>query len=333
MKIKKIFITGGTGQLGANLIVQLLKQKYKIKVLYRKNSFHPFLKNKKFEVVYADLLDKQSLIKALSGCDTVIHCGAFISYKKSDFNKLFTINVTGTKNLLYASIKNKVKNFIFISSTAAIGYSKNPYYPLNENHPFLNKYNKIGYMDTKHQAENEVLKYTKKMKVTIFNPSTMIGPGDNHYNTGSIFMNIKNRKIKIATPGGNSFVAVDDVINAILLALEKNIKSGQRYILSSTNLSFLEYFNLIGSFYHIPFIKKTIPKFFYIILFPAAVIIEFVFSLFHFSPPITSQLIKISFAYRYFDSSKARSQLQWHPKKNIKTAIKEAIEYYKRYSL
>ncbi len=328
MRSKKIFITGGTGHLGANLIVELLKKNYKIRSLFRKTSNHPFLKNKKFKKSPGDLLDKKSLIKEIKGCDTVIHLAAMISYKKSDFKKLYNINYIGTKNILETAKSANIKKFIFVSSTAAVGYSNNPYYPLTEKAPFLKKYKKISYMYTKHLAEKEVLRYKNRMNVTIFNPSTIIGKGDNHNNTGIVFQNIKNGKIKTATPGGNSFIAVDDVVQAIMISLKNKIKSGEKYILSTINLTFKEYFNIITSIYRKPLIKKALFKSTYYLLYPISILIENIFNLLKKNPPITSELIKISFAFRYFNSSKARKELKWSPKKNIKTAIHEAVKYY-----
>ncbi|MBU1078027.1 MAG: NAD-dependent epimerase/dehydratase family protein [Spirochaetes bacterium] len=329
---KKIFITGGTGHLGANLIMRLLKKGYTVKVLFRNNSSHPFLKVRRFEKVTGDLQDKDSLMDALTGCDTVIHLGAFISYKRSDHKKLYNINVLGTKNLLRSAVKKNVKNFIYISSTAAVGYSRDAYNLLNEGHLFKKEYRKIGYMNTKHLAEQEVIRYKKQMHVSIFNPSTIIGKGDNHNNTGAVFENIKKERIRTAPPGGNSFVAVDDVVDAVMLALKKKTRSGERYILSGCNMPFKDYFNLIAKAYKVPEIRKSIPRSLFRLIYLLSILVEHLFTVFRKTPPVTSELIKISFAYRYFDSSKAQKELQWHSRTSINSALNDAIRYYKRVS-
>ena len=84
-----------------------------------------------------------------------------------------------------------------------------------------------------------------------------------------------------------------------------------------------------SSIYNVPPIIKTIPKWAYFSIYLLSIIIENASRLFGFSTPLTSELVKISFAYRYFDSSKARKDLHWHPETDIETAISEAINYYK----
>ncbi|MBN1899467.1 MAG: NAD-dependent epimerase/dehydratase family protein [Spirochaetes bacterium] len=325
-----IFITGATGHLGSNLVSFLARKKTRIKLLFRKNSNHPFLNKLKFEKVEGDLLDEDSLMKGMRGCNTVIHCAGFVSYKKKDHKKLREINYKGTKNVIDAAFKNRVRVFVHISSTAAIGLTRNPYEPLTEKAVFKKSYQGIGYMYTKYLAEQYVLGFKNRMKVIILNPSTIIGKGDNHLNTAEVFINLKQGRLKQATPGGNAFVDVEDVVSSIALALKRG-RSGERYIISSFNIPFLQFFNYINSYLKREPIKTILPFFTYYLIYPVSFILEFFSNILKISLPITSELMKISYAFRYFDSTKARRDLGWEPEKRFDVSIKQAIQFYSQY--
>ena len=102
----KILVTGVTGFVGRHLLNKL--DKYEVSVLSRKKS--PI---KGANLFIGGLFDKKILLEA-SKVDVVIHLAGI-----SD-GDVFKINYEGTKNLVDACVKNKIKRFIFISSYDAI---------------------------------------------------------------------------------------------------------------------------------------------------------------------------------------------------------------------
>ncbi len=303
--MKKIFITGATGLIGANLVVELLKEKkYRINLLYRKNSFHPFLKDKDINISYGDICNIDSLKRAIpDDTDIVIHLAGVISYNKLDKSKLYNVNYIGTKNILRISLIKKVKKFIYISSTAAIGFSSNQYELLNEDIKFnIKKYKNIAYMYTKFLAENEVLKYKNRMKVYIISPSTVIGKGDIHNNTSFLINKIKKGNIRFAPEGGNNFVNVEQVVKGIISLIGDNrtIKSGEKFIISGINLTYKDFFIMINEKRYI-----VIPEIIYYLIYPVMFLIEKIFILIRLRIPFSTEILKISFHYRYFDNSKS----------------------------
>jgi len=113
----RILLTGATGGIGQKLIKDLLKsQKYKIRLLVRnKAKVENFMND--VELIEGDLLDLNSLEKATTGVQTVLHLAGLTHSHNPDL--YYTINTSGTANLLKASEHNSVNKFVFISSRTA----------------------------------------------------------------------------------------------------------------------------------------------------------------------------------------------------------------------
>lgn len=110
-----IFLTGGTGFLGRNLLEKLFNKKIKVRCLVRDRK--KIDSNSMVEVIEGDISDKGTLYKGTQGVDTVIHLAAII--KSADDNDFAKVNVEGTGNLVGACLKNNVQRIIYISSLDA----------------------------------------------------------------------------------------------------------------------------------------------------------------------------------------------------------------------
>jgi len=140
-EIKKninILVTGGAGFIGSNLIEKLLKEGYEVVCLdnfndyynpqIKRNNIKPFLREKRFNLVEADIRDKDALKKIFEKYKfkKVIHlaaqAGVRLSLKQP--NLYVDVNINGTLNLLELSKEYKIKNFIFGSSSSVYGTTK-----------------------------------------------------------------------------------------------------------------------------------------------------------------------------------------------------------------
>lgn len=124
----KIFVTGSLGYLG-KLLVETLKQKH-IVVGY------DLIEGK-------DILNYSKLNEAMKGCDIVIHTAAIPKPDESKtFDDYFKINCLGTMNVVKASIENKIKRLIFISSTGYYGVERGVpvKLPLKEDQQIISMY-------------------------------------------------------------------------------------------------------------------------------------------------------------------------------------------------
>jgi len=325
----KVFVTGASGMVGANLVKRLVQDIEDVTVLLRTTSSHPFLDNLKVKKVYGDLFDFDSVKKGMKGCDYVYHLAGFISYNKKDKKKMFDVNVLGTRNAMKAALDLNIKKVVHASSTAAIGISDSKRDVLNEEIEFKKRLKNIGYMYSKKLAEDEVIKTHKKgLNVCMVNPSTIIGAGDEKMNSGSVFKNIKNNRMKVAPPGGNSIVAVSDVVDGLILAMKKG-RSGQKYILNTQNIEYIDMFNAIAKEVGSKKIKQKLTNLSYYPLILIATLMEKINN----NSKLTSEVLFFSFRYRYFDSSKAKKELGWVPKQDLNVAVKEAMDFYEKRGL
>ena len=117
----KTLITGATGFVGAAVLRQLLKNGHKVKALVRKSSVLQNLKGLDVEIVYGDLLDKDSLLKCLKNCKYLFHVAADYRLWVPKPKEIYENNVTGTENLMHEALKLGIEKIIYTSSVAVLG--------------------------------------------------------------------------------------------------------------------------------------------------------------------------------------------------------------------
>ena len=138
---KKVFVTGGSGFLGINLIRELIKKNYDV-ISYDLVPFEYECRNR-IKAIVGDIRDISLLEKEMKDCDYVIHCAAALpSYTKEE---IFSTDITGTENVIKTAYKYNVKRFVHISSTAVYGIYD--HYPLLENDKLNNKFQLLDVSD------------------------------------------------------------------------------------------------------------------------------------------------------------------------------------------
>lgn len=118
--MRKILITGGAGFIGSHLAQVLIEHGFEVRSFDLKSS-----PRENIDSVQGNILDRDSLGKAIKGCDAVIHLAAQISVPRSlDYpEETMEINVVGTENVLDLAKKHGIKRIILASSAAVYGDS------------------------------------------------------------------------------------------------------------------------------------------------------------------------------------------------------------------
>lgn len=121
-------VTGGAGFIGSNLCETILNLGYKVRCLDdlstgKQENIDLFVGNENYEFIKGDIKDLDTCMKACEGVDYVLHQAAWGSVPRSIEMPLFYCanNINGTLNMLEAARKNKVKKFVYASSSSVYG--------------------------------------------------------------------------------------------------------------------------------------------------------------------------------------------------------------------
>ncbi len=257
-----IFVTGGTGFLGAHLLYRLVMQGEEIIALKRKNSdwtkfdlvaqFYqrdPQKLKEKIQWVEGDLSSTETIFHDNPSVDTIFHVAAKVSFHIKDRKEMYRTNVLGTRQLIDAALVHNIKRFCFVSSIAAIGRGQKT--NIDENTEWKDDPMDSYYGKSKHLAELEVWRGAAEgLKTLIVNPGIILGPGE--LNSGSTKM-VKTviDGLRFYPAGKNGFIDVRDVVEIMLQLMRMNIHN-QRYILVAKNLYYKELFDIIAEMANVP---------------------------------------------------------------------------------
>ncbi|MCG8324057.1 MAG: NAD-dependent epimerase/dehydratase family protein, partial [Thiotrichales bacterium] len=311
------------------VVRKLLNKNHEVSCMVREGCDMRNLDQLPVEVCHAELTDRDSIRKALNGCDTVFHLAADYRLWVPDPDAMYTANVEGTRNLLLEAADNScVEKVVYTSSVATLGLLPGDGEADETTKGSLNQM-VSHYKRSKFLAEQEVDTIIREteLPVVIVNPSTPIGPGDiKPTPTGRIVYDAINGRIPAYVDTGLNIVHVDDVAEGTLLALEKG-KVGDRYILGGENLSLKSLLTRIAEFAGR---KPPVISLSHALVLPVAYCMEFVASLSGREPMVTVDAVKMSRHRMYFRSDKARRELGYNPRP-VDNAIEDAINWFRKF--
>jgi dihydroflavonol-4-reductase len=319
----KICITGANGFLANNIIRELLSENHEIVAFVKKGEDISTIKDLDITFRYGDILDYNSILDAVNGCDVLIHSAANTTTFPAKSELQQKINVEGTLNVMNAALEKKISRIIHVGSANSFGFGPKEN-PGNENFPYSCARYKLGYMDTKYEAQQKVLELikTRNLPALIINPTFMLGRFCVISGSGQMLNAIKKRKIPGYAKGGRNFIYVKDVAVAVNNALTMG-RIGECYIIGNENLSYREIFGKMAVAAGVNPPKMKIPAF---AAKSFGIILEILAHMFRFTPAMTYRLAMVSEDYNYYSSDKAVRELNL-PQTPIEIAIKEGYEW------
>jgi len=321
----KAFVTGATGFLGSHVARALADQGADLRLLVRPTSNLRNLEGLKAETAVGDLRDAASLEKAMAGCDAVFHVAADYRLWVRDPDEMYRSNVEGTRAILEAARKNRVRRVVYTSSVATIGFARNGP-PADEDSP-VSLEDMIGhYKRSKFMAEQIALEAGRSgMHVVTVNPTTPVGEQDvKPTPTGRIVLDFLKRKFPAYVETGLNLVDVRECARGHVLALEKG-KSGERYILGGENLTLKQILDKLGRITGFPSPKVKLPYFF---AFATGVIDEAITGrLMKQEPRATVDTVRMGKKKMFATSDKAERELGWKIVP-VFEALRRAVEWF-----
>ena len=208
----KILVTGATGFIGGNLARELWRRGDDVQALVRPGSNRLTLQDTGIVPVEGDILDRQSVDRAVHGCEAVFHVAASYTFWSKNPANVASTNVQGTINVLEAARQAGVSRTVYTSTVGTIGLSKDGLG--NEDTPLSPKTLHGHYKNSKHLAEREALNIAvKEMPVVVVNPTLPVGPWDvKPTPTGKMILDFLRRKVPAYLKTGMNVVDVADVL-------------------------------------------------------------------------------------------------------------------------
>ncbi|MCC7385622.1 MAG: NAD-dependent epimerase/dehydratase family protein [Deltaproteobacteria bacterium] len=247
----KVFVTGGSGFLGQEVIRQLLAAGVGVRAMVRSRRTRLPEGAEGIETGFAPSDPGMPLAQALSGTDAVLHLAGKVSRDPIDAAEMHFIHVEATRALLGAMEASKVRRLVLASTSGVIACSKQPRVADETDDAAIEVIGRWPYYMSKRLQEQEVLRWCAAGRVEgiVLNPTLILGPGDDRLSSTADVHRILSGRFPAITEGTVAFVDVRDAASAFVAALTRG-RSRERYLLNGANMSvrsFVERVALAGN--------------------------------------------------------------------------------------
>jgi len=316
-------VTGGTGFVGSNIALRLVERGWKVRILERPGASRILLEEGPFEFVTGDVLQPETLVPAMEGIDVVFHAAGVVDYWRQGLERMYEVNVEGTRHVVEAARQARVDRLVHTSSTASLGI--HPNVMVDESFTFNVKREKFVYGHSKYLAEQIVLEAVDEgLPAVIVNPTTVIGPRDIRKVSSGVVVEIVNHCTPpLIPPGGTNVVPICDAAQGHIEAALKG-RIGERYILGGENMTHEQFYQTIADVVGCGMKLKMMPRWLVSVTAGLTDILQPQTS----GPvPLTGDRLRLESKMFYFDSSKARQVFKM-PNTPLRVTIGRTYEWY-----
>lgn len=328
-----IVVTGATGHIGSalvrELIAQRLNKKQKIKVFVLPSESLKPLEGLDVEVVYGDVRDYRSLIRAFKGAKIVYHLAGIVTIGTGKMKLLKEVNVKGTINVCNACKDLEIPKLVYVSSIHA--FKEPPKgVPIKETKNFNPHEVKGDYAKSKAAATRAVLKAVRSgLNAVIVHPTGVIGPYEYKLsNMGQLVLDFMRKKLLAIVDGSYDFVDVRDVSKGIILAGKKGRK-GESYILSGEQITVRSMMKILEAETGIQAPKTVLPAWFAWI---TGFFSEIYYKIKKQKPLFTSYSVSTLSSNSLTSSEKARQELGYKPR-SVRQSLKDTVSWMREHFL
>jgi dihydroflavonol-4-reductase len=324
--MKRAFITGATGFVGAAVARALVAAGWDLRALARSGSDRRNLSGLPLAVVTGDLRDPSSYAAALQGCEVLFHVAADYRLWAPDPAELYAVNVEGTRGLLNAAERAGVARIVYTSSVATLRLQGDG--TVADEACVATEADMIGhYKRSKFLGEQVVQQWSGAANrwVVIVNPSTPVGPCDvKPTPTGQIVLDAAAGRTPAYVDTGLNIAHVDDIARGHLLALERG-RHGERYILGGADMTLQEILTQVTRIAGRRAPRIRLP---HGLVLPIAHVAEAWARLSGGSTRITVEGVRMSRKRMYFSSAKAMRELDYSWR-DPALAFQDAVRWFR----
>jgi dihydroflavonol-4-reductase len=321
-----ILVTGASGFVGSAVARTLLDAGHKVRVLVRATSSRVNLADRRLDIATGDLLDADSIARAMQGVQFVFHVAADYRLWARNPDVIIHTNIEGTRLVMEGAQRAGVERIVYTSSVATLKPLLDGT-PSDETHPVDPKDAIGAYKYSKATAERLVEKLIAEngLPAVIVNPSTPIGPGDVRPTpTGRIIVEAAAGRMPAFVETGLNLVHVDDVAAGHVAALERG-RIGERYILGGDDVRLGDMLAEIARQMGRKPPTVRLPRH---LIFPIAYGAE---AIAHFTgrePFVTTTGLRLAKDLMFFSSAKAQRELGYQARP-YGEAVAEAIAWFR----
>ena len=328
-KKMKILLTGATGFVGRNLFHELKKNGHELRCLVRnEEKARKLFGDDACEMIVGNVTDKDSLKGITEGIDVVYHLAGLRGHdlpSPKAFARFRHVNVEGLRNIIKQCQGTKLKKFIYISSTAAMGLHSS--YPVDEETPCKPI---TPYQVSKFEGEQLVWASTAAGDIpgVVIRPSRIYGPGfkGDFVTIGKL---AKTGFFPRIGKGKNLSPAlfIDDIVS-LLATVKDRGKVGETYIVSSEEEYSLEdAATILASAIGVHTRLVYVPRF---LAIAGAWCLEVLSRLLGRKPIITARNIRSATTKCLFDISKAKQELGFSQQIDLEEGLVKTVAYFQR---
>jgi dihydroflavonol-4-reductase len=320
-----VFLTGATGFIGAHVLRALVEAGHVVRALVR-DSPERLPTASGCTPVVGDLTRPGHLVRAMDGCEFLVHVAALYSFAPSRRRQVWATNVQGSRGLLEAARIAGIRRAVVTSSSATVGPARGGR-PADETCHVAelegSGRDAAPYHVSKALQERQAL--AARVPVVLILPTAPVGPGDwKPTPTGRVVLEFLRGRIVASVTGGMSLVSVEDVAQAHVLALERG-QDGERYLVGGENLTFDRLWELLARVSGRPAPRLHIPHSAALTLAWAD---ELRCRLTRGEPRVPLEGARMASQRMYVDSTRARRELGWRPSP-VEPALARAVAWYR----
>lgn len=325
----KHLVTGGTGFTGKALVIRLLNMGHEVVALdYKEGLKTKEIRDLGADVVIGSVTDREVVRRSMKGVEVVHHLAA--AFREMTVPEKFyrDVNVHGTQNVLEAAWEQGIGKFIYTSTCGVHGNVERS--PAGEDAPIAPA---DYYQRTKYEAEPIVDEYFKKgLKTVILRPAAIYGPGDPE-RFYLIFKRVAGGTFPMFGNGLTLYhpLYIDNLIDAILLAMEDGKGDGRTYLIADEEYVGIE--DLVRKVGTAMGIEVRIPHYPLAPLIVAGHVCERVCKPLGIKPPIFPRRVDWYRQNRAFNIDRAKRELGYAPRIGLEEGLKRTAEYYRREGL
>jgi nucleoside-diphosphate-sugar epimerase len=322
----QVLITGGTGFIGSRLALKCLERGDVVRVLGQENNAAEaenkhLIESRGGRVILASVTDRDRIFEVSGGVDCVYHLAAAQHEANVPNQRFWDVNVTGTKNILEASLEASVKRFVHGSTIGVYGPALDGV--ITESSP-LTPDNIYGV--TKLAGERLVLSFSEKLPIVVIRISETYGPGDRRLL--KLFKTIKKKMFVMIGSGRNLHhpIYIDDLTDALILAATSEKAMGEIVVVTGKDyVTTNEMVNVIATELAAKIPKLRIPLPFMLFM---AVLAENILRPMRIQPPIHRRRLDFFRKGFRFSTSEAFDHLGFLPKYGFAQGIQETARWY-----